>query len=665
MRRVPLQRWAYGATGALLALALAPLTAPTDPAAADSADVTVVYTQGATWDTGYSADFTIHNNDDSPLSDWTLEFALPEGASVGSLWNAQLSGPDGPDDTYTVTPPSWGGDVPADGSYTIGFNGQYDGGETDPTHCAINSLPCDGDNGDVDPPSTPDNVTVTDTTSTSISLAWDASSTELDIATYEVLLDGEVVRSVDGDTTNATVADLDPETSYTFTVRAVDIAGNTSAASDPVTAETDESNGTDPGPDPEHDELRVGYFTQWGIYDRDYLVRDMHTSGTAEDLTHVNYAFANINEDGQCFQANQLGEGDAWADYGRSFDASESVDGEADTWDQDLRGNFNQLRKLKEMHPDLRVNLSIGGWTWSEHISDAALTPESREQMAASCIDMFLRGNLPSFDGAGGQGAAAGVFDGIDLDWEWPGSEGHPHNTVRPEDKENFTALVQEFRDQLDDLEDEKGQTYDLTAFVPADPEKVEAGYEVPQLMEDFDFITVQGYDYKGAWEAEGPTNHQSNIVETPGDPGPEIFSSEIAIQEYLDRGADPEDLVMGVPFYGRGWQGVDPGPDGDGLFQPATGPAPGEYEDGINDWKLLTEYLDQGDYELYRDEERGVAWIYNGDEWWTYDDPVAMEQKVDWVNEQELGGVMIWSLDGDDADGTLMSTIDQTLTSG
>ena len=660
MRSVPLRRWLYPPVSALLIVALAPLYALSGSAAADTSEVTVGYTEGTHWDTGYSAEFTIHNNGASALSEWTIEFELPEGASVASLWNAQLSGPDGPTDTYTLTPPTWGGDIPAGATHTIGFNGEHDGGATEPTHCTINDLPCDGSNGDADPPSAPSDLTVTDTSSTSISLEWGASSGELDIASYEVLLDEELARSVSGETTTATVGDLTPQTTYTLTVRAVDTAGSVSAESEPVTAETAEPNDTGPTP---HD-LRVGYFTQWGIYDRDYLVSDIHASGTADDLTHINYAFANINPDGECFQSNQPGEGDAWADYGRSFDTSESVDGEADTWDQDLRGNFNQLRKLKEMHPDLRVNLSIGGWTWSQHISDAALTEESREQMAASCIDMFLRGNLPTFDGAGGQGAAAGVFDGIDLDWEWPGSEGHPDNTVRPEDRENFTALVQEFRDQLDDLEDEKGQDYDLTAFVPADPDKIEDGYEIPGLMDNFDFITVQGYDYHGAWDEEGPTNHQSNTVETPGDPGPEIFSSQLAIEEYLDRGAAAEDLVLGVPFYGRGWQGVEPGPDGDGLFQPATGPAPGEYEDGMNDWKLLTEHLDQGDYELYRDEERGVAWIYDGDQFWTYDDPTALEQKVEWVNDHDLGGVMIWSLDGDDSDATLMSALDSALTS-
>ncbi|WP_159943085.1 MULTISPECIES: glycoside hydrolase family 18 chitinase [unclassified Nocardiopsis] len=637
---------ALAAAAIALPLALSPL-----PAAAESTGVTVTYVETSRWETGYGGQLTIDNDSGAPLADWTIGLRLPSGTAITSLWNATLSRSG---DAYTVTPPSWGATVPAGGSYSIGFNGTHGGGDTVPVDCTVNGSPCSGEPGeeDTEPPTAPTGVTVTGTTATTVALSWTAAADNAGVAGYEVLSGGEVVRAVSG--TTATVTGLAPETAYAFTVRAYDTSNNRGPESAPVSATTGADDG---GPTDPPGDRRVAYFTQWGIYDRGYLVRDLETSGTAEKLTHVNYAFGNINANGECFMANQLGQGDAWADYGRSFRADESVDGVADTWNQDLRGNFNQLLKLKEMHPGLKVNISLGGWTWSEHFSDAALTAESRERMVSSCIDQFLRGNLPLFDGAGGPGSAYGVFDGIDLDWEWPGSAGHEHNTVRPEDRENFTALVDEFRQQLDALEDETGRQFELTAFLPADPEKIELGFEMEPLMGDFDFITVQGYDYHGGWE--NTANHQSNLVEHPADPGPDVYSTQTTVQAYLDHGVDPADMVLGVPFYGRGWTGVAPGPDGDGLFQAASGPAPGSYEDGIEDWKVLK---DLPGYELYRDDELGTAWLYDGSTFWTYDDEVSMAQKTDWAQENGLGGVMVWSVDGDDARGSLMAAIDAAL---
>ncbi|MGW9347224.1 glycosyl hydrolase family 18 protein [Nocardiopsis flavescens] len=632
------------------AVLLIPLALSPAPAAAQASDATVTYVETGNWGTGYGGQITIANAGSTALTDWTIEFDLPPGTAITSLWDAVLTRSG---DSYTLTPPSWGAAVPAGGTYGIGFNGtSAAGNDTTPLNCTLNGAPCSGEPGepDTEPPSAPGGLTVTGTTATTVGLSWDAATDDVGVAGYEVLSGGEVVRAVTG--TTATVTGLSPETAYSFTVRAYDTSNNRGPETGAVTATTGEG-GTAPAPQ----DRRVAYFTQWGIYDRGYLVKNLDTSGSAESLTHINYSFGNVNADGQCFMANQLGQGDAWADYGRSFTAGESVDGVGDVWSQDLRGNFNQLRELKEKYPHLKVNISLGGWTWSEHFSDAALTPQSRERMVSSCIDQYLRGNLPLFDGAGGVGSAYGVFDGIDLDWEWPASEGHEHNTVRPEDRENFTALVQEFRDQLDALEAETSREFELTAFLPADPDKIDLGFEMDALMPNFDFITVQGYDYHGAWE--DVTNHQSNLLVTPGDPGPRIFAAEVSIDRYLELGVDPADMVLGVPFYSRGWTGVAPGPDGDGLFQSATGPAPGSYEAGIEDWKVIKNLTG---FDLHRDDDSGTAWLYDGSTFWTYDDEVSIARKTQWAVDRGLGGVMIWSIDGDDANGTLMDAIDATL---
>jgi chitinase len=403
---------------------------------------------------------------------------------------------------------------------------------------------------------------------------------------------------------------------------------------------------------------QVGYFVQWGIYGRSFFVKNLVTSGQAAKLTHVDYAFANVSEDGHCFEANQAGEGDAWADYQRPASADESVDGVADSPDQALKGNFNQFRKLKARYPHLKVLLSIGGWTWSTWFSNAALTSASRRAFVASCIDLFIKGNLPQLGSIeGGPGSAAGVFDGIDLDWEWPASEGEPGNAVRPEDKRNYTALLAEFRRQLDAYGREIGHHYQLTAFLPADPAKMDAGYQGHQIFRYLDFATVQGYDFHGPWEST--TNHQSAIFQPAGQPILPDFTAERAIGGWIARGAPRSKLVLGLPFYGHGWTGVMGG--GDGLFQEAEGPAPATFEAGSEDYKVLATLRAAG-FTLYRDNRAGFAWLFDGTTFWTFDDPTVMRLKTAYIKRRGLGGAMVWSLDGDDANGTLIDTIHQGL---
>ncbi|WP_198664459.1 glycosyl hydrolase family 18 protein [Jiangella endophytica] len=403
----------------------------------------------------------------------------------------------------------------------------------------------------------------------------------------------------------------------------------------------------------------VGYFTQWGIYGRDFLVQDLDLSGAAADLTHLNYAFANIHPDTlTCFEANRPNgpkdspaegdyAGDAWADYGRGFAAGDSVDGAGDTWDQPLAGNFNQIKELKAKHPQLKALVSIGGWTWSRHFSRAAATPESRERFVSSCVDMFLRGNLPVIDGRGGPGSGAGVFDGFDIDWEWPGVPEelqHPGNHWSENDKENFTALLAEFRRQLDALGAETGEAYELSAFLPANPVLVDAGWDVSQIFDSLDFGNVQGYDLHGTWRPD-LAGHQANTNDDPANPleDGQRFSVDAAMSYYVDRGVPPSQLTVGIPLYGRGWTGVTDGGT-NGAWQPATGAAPGEFpeEPGTDRYRNL-----RGG-QIFHDEDVLASWSYDGTEFWSFDDPWLVDKKADYITAGGFGGAMWWDLAGD-----------------
>jgi chitinase len=396
----------------------------------------------------------------------------------------------------------------------------------------------------------------------------------------------------------------------------------------------------------------VGYFIEWGIYGRKFKVKDVKTSGSADKLTVINYAFGNVAPDASGNVVCKLG--DDWADYQKPWTADESVTGQEVTWPRPILGNFQQLQALKEQYPHLKMLISLGGWTWSKYFSDAALTKQSRERFVSSCIDLFIKGNIPDpgWGGMGGPGAAAGVFDGIDIDWEWPGSEGNVGNIIRLQDKKNFTLLLQEFRKQLHAYGKTTGKDYLLTAFLPASSDKIDAGFEVPDVFGPLDFGNVQGYDFHGTWEPT--TNHQSNLYTSSSDPSSPRYSDDAVVREYLRRDAPPKRIVVGVPFYSRGWTGV--APMNDGLYQSATGAAPGTWEAGVEDYKVAKQNAEG--FTRHEDSRAGAAWLFDGTTFWTFDDPPVMAAKADYVRRNRLGGIMFWELSGDTPNGDLVSAI-------
>ena len=386
--------------------------------------------------------------------------------------------------------------------------------------------------------------------------------------------------------------------------------------------------------------VKVGYFTQWGIYGRDFQLAKVQNSGAASRLTHINYAFGPVTADGVCASA------DPWADWQTPFSAELSVDGVADVAGQPISGNLNQIAELKAKNPRLRVLISLGGWTGSKYFSDAARTDASRKKLVSSCVDLWIKGNLPDLP----TGVAAGILDGIDLDWEWPGSAGEVGNIIRPEDKQNFTLLTAEFRAQLDKLSGTTKKHYDLTAFLPAAPAKIDAGFE-GKIFKYLDFATVQGYDFHGSWESR--TNQQSALHVPNGTPDNPDFSSEVAVNSWLKAGAPRQKLVLGLPYYSQGWTGITAG--GNGLFAAATGPAPGKFAAGTEDYKAVKTLPG---FRTYRDLKSGHAWLFDGTTFWTYDDPAALLQKTLWIRTKGLGGAMMWSLDGDDTNASLAKAV-------
>ncbi|MCP2267746.1 glycosyl hydrolase family 18 protein [Actinokineospora diospyrosa] len=523
---------------------------------------------------------------------------------------------------------------------------------------------------DTQAPTVPGGLRSTATDSGSVSLAWNASTDNTGVVAYDIYVNGAAGPTVT--TTTAKVTGLSPSTAYSFTVRARDGFDNASAQSGAVSATTkDIVDGY----------ARIGYFVQWGIYGRQFFVKNLVTNGAAAKLTHLLYAFGNIDPVNlTCLTgvtkgttANPQdpsqgdGAGDAEADYSRPFSAGQSVDGVGDTGWETLRGNFNQLKKLKVKYPNIKILISLGGWTYSKYFSDVAATDASRKKFVSSCIDTYINGNIKAYGGAGGPGTAAGIFDGIDIDWEWPGSaDGHPGNHWSPNDKDNLTALLKEFREQLDAKSKTTGKRYELQAFTPADPGKVQAGWDVPKIFDYLDVANVQGYDFHGSgsdnsWEPNR-TGHQGNLYPDAEDPYNNKFSVEGAIKAYTDKGANPRKLTLGLAFYGRGWQGV-PDNGKKGEWQSATGAAPGQFaeEAGTRGYSNLLASVPN--CTIYHDTASIATACHTGGtngQWWTFDDAWSIQQKITWLKQKKLLGVMAWEMSGDP--GALMTAVDNGL---
>ncbi|MYN39144.1 chitinase [Duganella sp. FT109W] len=381
------------------------------------------------------------------------------------------------------------------------------------------------------------------------------------------------------------------------------------------------------------------YYTAWSV-EKNFRLKQFDQSGAAAGFTYLVYAFENVYKmpDGgyRCDSGRDdedTGNGmRATLDYAHRFGAGESVDGSADKPGQPLAGNFNQLRQLKKRHPQLKLLVALGGGEWSHWFSAGAATPELRRALVSSCIDLYLRGNLPRLDGHGGAGAAAGIFDGIDLDWEHPGLD----------DKASFTLLLEEFRRQLDALGKPAGKHYLLTAAVNSTDEKMR--YTDPAAYSrSLDWINLMTYDFHGAWSKQGPTGFQSNLYPDPasGDDSPRSVDS--GVQRFLKAGVPADKIVVGVPFYARGWSGVDAA--NNGLYQKATGPAQG-FEEGAEQYSTIAaRHLPSFYHPLTRQ-----LWTYDKGTFWTYDDPRVIREKAGYVRERGLRGLMSWSLDQDDA---------------
>ncbi|MCX4407974.1 MULTISPECIES: glycoside hydrolase family 18 chitinase [unclassified Streptomyces] len=599
------QRTVAGLTTLLLPLAA--LVGLASPASA-ATSATATYTKTQDWGTGFEGKWTVTNTGTTSISSWTIAWDFPSGTSVTSAWDADVTSSG---THWTAKNKSYNGTLAAGASVSFGFNGA---GTGSPSNCTLNGGSCDGGTtvpGD-NPPSTPGTPTASAITDTSVKLSWSAATDDKGVKNYDVLRGGTKVATVT--TTSYTDTGLTAGTDYSYTVQARDTADQTGPVSGAVAVHTTGGGTTPP---PTGNAVKLGYFTEWGIYGRNYNVKNLVTSGSAAKITHINYAFGNVTN-GQCAI------GDSYADYDKAFTADQSVSGVADTWDQPLRGNFNQLRELKAKYPNIKILWSFGGWTWSGGFAQAAANPAA---FAQSCYNLV---EDPRW---------ADVFDGIDIDWEYPNACGLSCDTSGAAAYKN---LMQALRAKF-------GTGNLVTAATTADGTsggKIDAA-DYAGASQYVDWYNVMTYDFFGAFNAQGPTAPHSPLTSYSGIPTPG-FTTADAIAKFKSKGVPASKLLIGIGFYGRGWTGVTQ----DAPGGTATGPAAGTYEQGIEDYKVLkTSCPATGTI-------AGTAYAHCGSNWWSYDTPATIGTKMAWAKSQGLGGAFFWEFSGDTSNGELVSAL-------
>ena len=334
----------------------------------------------------------------------------------------------------------------------------------------------------------------------------------------------------------------------------------------------------------------VGYYAGWAAYQGWTPDRI-----PAEHLTQINYAFAQIDPD------------------------TLTIDLEDPAHD---RQNLAALRQLRRQNGHLKLLISVGGWSDSQYFSDAAATAARRAAFAASCVDLVVEQDL----------------DGVDLDWEYPVSGGAAGTVHRPADKQNFTLLLRELRQQLDRQGRRDGKDYSLTIAGAAGSWYLNQ-IEAVKAADLVDHIFLMGYDLHGPWDAYADFNAP---LYAPSGTSPQGRSSIAdSVQAYLDKGVPAEKIVLGMPLYGYAYQGVSS--RNNGLHSAYTSARSVSYR------TLKKSYLSNAAYRQLRHEEAQVPYLSGSRTFVSYDDAVSLAAKASLARSLGLGGIGFWELSQDD----------------
>ncbi|KAJ2938714.1 hypothetical protein O0L34_g3324 [Tuta absoluta] len=345
----------------------------------------------------------------------------------------------------------------------------------------------------------------------------------------------------------------------------------------------------------------ICYYGTWATYrpgDGQFNVEDVNT----DICTHVIYTFVGIWADGFVISL------DPWLDLA----------------DDGGRDNFRKFTALKERNPDLKTILAVGGWNeGSANYSIMAGNEVYRRNFINSALDFVQTHN----------------FDGFDIDWEYP----NRRDTVNGEaDIDNFSLLVKEIKEEF------SKHGLIVSAAVSAVEEAAVQSYDIPAICEYLDFVHVMTYDMYGPTDNFTGLNSALHV----GEAGL-VNTVDVAIDYWLSQGCPPEKVIMGLPFYGKTYNLVDPKQNGVGAPSNGSGlDGPYTQEAGTLAYNEVCVLLQNETWDVNYEPLARVPYASRGNQWISYDNPESITEKVNWALMKKIGGVMLWSIESDDFRG-------------
>uniref|UniRef100_A0A0L8HGQ9 GH18 domain-containing protein n=1 Tax=Octopus bimaculoides TaxID=37653 RepID=A0A0L8HGQ9_OCTBM len=304
-------------------------------------------------------------------------------------------------------------------------------------------------------------------------------------------------------------------------------------------------------------------------------------------------------------------------------------------WNKDsncLPCRYERTLNLKKINPSLKILISLGGWDMgSAPFTAMVANAANRKDFIDHAITwMRKRG-----------------FDGLDIDWEYPANRGSP-----PEDKNRFSMLIKETKLAFEaEAKSTGNERLLLACAVSAGQDKIDTGYDIPEISKYFDFITIMTYDLHGAWEKF--TGHNSPLHVRSDEKGLQRhLNVEWAANYWVKKGAPKSILNVGLALYGRGFTLSNPAQSNPG--DPAKGASnkgPFTREGGfLSYYEICKMIATGGKVSWIKDQE--VPYVVKGNQWVGYDNPKSLTIKVNWIKANGFGGIAVWALPLDDFNG-------------